>query len=311
MFILPKGVLDRVDAICRNFLWEGSTEYSKAPRIAWTNVCVPKKEGGLGLKQSVVWNASLVGKLVWWIVAKQDTLWVQWIHHVYLKGQSFLSYSPHSDTSWYWKKICKVKEMLIDCFEDTVWKIWPEGFTVKSCYNWLRNKHEDVWWCKTIWSNLGAPKHAFVAWLITTNALMLKSKLFQLHIAPDNLCCICQLQEENHVHLFHHCVYSAQILQGVGQWLHSDLTQSDFLMKVTRSRWGRLRKSICCAAVFHCWYAVWLQRNQARIHHCIVLPAVVIAQVQQALRIRYCLYKSCIVSSKDRAWLIRVQLESH
>ncbi|XP_074266028.1 uncharacterized protein LOC141588487 [Silene latifolia] len=201
--------------------------------------------------------------------------------------------------------------MLQDCFEDTIWKIRPEGYTVKNCYNWLRNKHEDVWWCKAIWSNMGAPKHSFIAWLITNNALMLKSRLFQLHIAADNICCICQLQEENHTHLFHKCVYSSQILQGVGQWLCSDLTQSYMLLKIARSRWGRHRKSICSAAVFNCWYAVWLQRNQARLNRCIVVPAVVIAQVQQAIRSRYCLYKSYKMSSKDRAWLIRVHLESN
>ncbi|XP_074305388.1 uncharacterized protein LOC141640516 [Silene latifolia] len=156
MFILPKGVLDRVDAICRNFLWEGSTEYTKAPRVAWTN-----------------------------------------------------------------------------------------------------------------------------------------------------------LHEENHTHLFHKCVYSSQILQGVGQWLCSNLTQSDVLLKIARSRWGRHRKSIGSAAAFNCWYAVWLQRNQARLNQCIVVPAVVIAQVQQAIRSHYCLYKSCKMSSKDRAWLIRVYLESN
>ncbi|XP_074300630.1 uncharacterized protein LOC141631922 [Silene latifolia] len=76
IFVLPKGVLSRVDAIYRNFLWEGHAEYNSVPRVAWHKVCVPKIEGGLGLKDSHVWNVATIGKLVWWLVVKPDKLWV-------------------------------------------------------------------------------------------------------------------------------------------------------------------------------------------------------------------------------------------
>ncbi|XP_074283083.1 uncharacterized protein LOC141607633 [Silene latifolia] len=130
MFVLPKGVLDRFDSICRTFLWEGSTEYSKAPRVAWAKDCVLKKEGGLGPIHCVNCNAALIGKLVWCIVVKQDKLWVQWVHHVYLKGSPWLSYMPPPNTSWYWRKICKIKDLIQDGFADNSWSVRPAGYSV-------------------------------------------------------------------------------------------------------------------------------------------------------------------------------------
>lgn len=49
IFILPSGVLVRVQARCRNFLWAGGAEYVKAPLINWKKTCQSKKAGDLGL----------------------------------------------------------------------------------------------------------------------------------------------------------------------------------------------------------------------------------------------------------------------
>ncbi|XP_074265758.1 uncharacterized protein LOC141588201 [Silene latifolia] len=43
---------------------EGSTVHTKSSLIAWSKVCVPKKEGGLGLKQSQKWNIALIAWLI-------------------------------------------------------------------------------------------------------------------------------------------------------------------------------------------------------------------------------------------------------
>ncbi|KAK9689536.1 hypothetical protein RND81_09G065600 [Saponaria officinalis] len=35
IFIIPKTILKRIDDICRNFLWKGTSHYMNAPLIAW------------------------------------------------------------------------------------------------------------------------------------------------------------------------------------------------------------------------------------------------------------------------------------
>ncbi|XP_074313956.1 uncharacterized protein LOC141649156 [Silene latifolia] len=59
IFLIPKGVLRKIDSICRNYLWDGSCIYVRTPLVNWDQVCSPKKEGGLGLKNSFTWNTFL------------------------------------------------------------------------------------------------------------------------------------------------------------------------------------------------------------------------------------------------------------
>lgn len=43
---------------------------SKPPLVAWSWVCLPKKNGGLGVHDCIAWNIAAVGKYVWQIAKK-------------------------------------------------------------------------------------------------------------------------------------------------------------------------------------------------------------------------------------------------
>ena len=49
IFPLSQSVLDRINASCCNFLWGKADIGKNKSLIAWSVVCSPKKEGGLGL----------------------------------------------------------------------------------------------------------------------------------------------------------------------------------------------------------------------------------------------------------------------
>ncbi|XP_074303025.1 uncharacterized protein LOC141637446 [Silene latifolia] len=110
MFIIPKSVIKRIERSCRNFLWDGSSEYHRVPLVAWEKVTLPKDEGGLGIKKADIWNVAAVAKLVNWIYSKSDRLWIRWINQIYIKNLDGLDYNPPTDATWSWKCICKVKE---------------------------------------------------------------------------------------------------------------------------------------------------------------------------------------------------------
>ncbi|XP_074288741.1 uncharacterized protein LOC141613898 [Silene latifolia] len=38
IFIIPKAVLAKIEAICRNFLWDGGSEYTGSPTVAWDKI---------------------------------------------------------------------------------------------------------------------------------------------------------------------------------------------------------------------------------------------------------------------------------
>ncbi|XP_074299794.1 uncharacterized protein LOC141630962 [Silene latifolia] len=211
IFVLPKGVLSRVDAICRNFLWEGHVEYNSVPRVAWHKVCVPKREGGLGLKDSHVWNVATID-------------------------------SPSSDASWHWKKIYKVRDLIKDGFVSNDWSIGNGEYTIKSCYNWIRQPRPEVPWFRSVWHSLVLPKHAFVAWLVSCNALLLKDKSVSISASSMIFLCVCHLQRETHTHLFQEYNFTQRLVQSVLDGLCSPLGQQDWIQNIARRRWSRLRK---------------------------------------------------------------------
>ncbi|VFQ83678.1 unnamed protein product [Cuscuta campestris] len=85
IFLLPNKVMKKIMALCRNFLWSSTPDYKKCPLISWDDVCLPKQEGGLGLKNLLLWNQACTMKLMWDVAKKKDSLWVKWVHGRYLK----------------------------------------------------------------------------------------------------------------------------------------------------------------------------------------------------------------------------------
>ncbi|VFQ73944.1 unnamed protein product [Cuscuta campestris] len=107
-FPIHKSVLDRITSLCRTFLWG-----SKFCKVAWEDICKPKDEGGLGLNQPIIWNQALLSKNLWNIASNKETLWVQWVHSVYLDGNDFWTWSPRKKDSHFFKKLTEIRDMLL------------------------------------------------------------------------------------------------------------------------------------------------------------------------------------------------------
>lgn len=45
-----------IEAACHHFVWAGKWDKRSLSLVAWSDVCVPRNEGGLGIKQVKVWN---------------------------------------------------------------------------------------------------------------------------------------------------------------------------------------------------------------------------------------------------------------
>ncbi|WMV48384.1 hypothetical protein MTR67_041769, partial [Solanum verrucosum] len=50
-----------------------------------------------------------VGKLLWQIVVCKESLWVKWVHGVYIKTGNFWDHKAPADSSWYWRKLNSLK----------------------------------------------------------------------------------------------------------------------------------------------------------------------------------------------------------
>ena len=111
-FRLSRDCLTEIEKICSAFLWSGADMNSHKAKVAWDKVCMPKKEGGLGLRSLKDANNVCCLKLIWRIISQGNSLWVRWIKEYLLKNHSLWSVSGTTTKgSWIWRKLLKFREM--------------------------------------------------------------------------------------------------------------------------------------------------------------------------------------------------------
>ena len=100
VFLLPSRVIDDIEQVMRGFLWcQGDMKKGKA-KVAWNIVCLPKHEGGLGVKNLESFNIALMTKNLWNIIMRKDSLWVRWVYSYKLQGWNFWNVPPRSGMAW-------------------------------------------------------------------------------------------------------------------------------------------------------------------------------------------------------------------
>lgn len=109
IFPIPAMVIDFIESICRTFLWG-----SKVARVSWRQVCLPKEEGGLGLRDLRTWNKELLAKNLWNIHTRKDALWVKWVNEFFLRGCPTREWSPNQDVPPIFKNLIRIRYEMID-----------------------------------------------------------------------------------------------------------------------------------------------------------------------------------------------------
>ncbi|XP_074305322.1 uncharacterized protein LOC141640417 [Silene latifolia] len=257
IFLIPSGIMNNIDRICRNFLWSGKDSYLRAPVVAWDQCCKPKAEGGLGIKNSKMWNKALLGKYVWWVANKKDHLWVRWINHVYLRGRHWTNYSPPSDCSWSWKKIAHIMMMFRPAYIEDQWLGNSAAYTIKAGYDWIRNPGDSVSWWKICWNALNVPKSSFIFCAVMLRRLLTRDRLARMGGPTSMECYLCQGADESHGHLYYECDFSRKC---------TDLLQQKLTVSLNPRE---------------------LARNKARVMLIVTHPKVIVQQTIQAVTTRF------------------------
>ncbi|GJT29450.1 RNA-directed DNA polymerase, eukaryota, reverse transcriptase zinc-binding domain protein [Tanacetum coccineum] len=282
VFQIPKTVVKEIESLFKGFLWcNGELTRGKA-RVAWKDVCLPKEQGGLGLKplELSVWDAQ-----------------------------------SYDTDSWCWKTILSLRKLveshvrfkigngrniykLSDIVDDKGWK-WPEEWIGK--YNFLKNKQvpklaanpdhlmwvnghgnmvkfntNQVWavvrntgaivqWDKLVWFSQCILRHTFILWLAIKGKLITQDKLIKWYPQKVVSCPFCSRIPDSHEHLFFQCQMvsnlweivkrRARIKTNANRW--TDIIKDMTMIKNQNSIWCIIGK-LCLAATV---YVVWQERN--------------------------------------------------
>ena len=83
MFIIPKLTCYKIEQIFNWFLWSGKEGNARRAKVEWESLCLPKEEGGLGLRRVKDWNDATIMKHIW------NLFFFFWIiKNLFPKGQS-------------------------------------------------------------------------------------------------------------------------------------------------------------------------------------------------------------------------------
>lgn len=109
---LPKAYIKEINSLCSAFLWSGPALSTHKAKIAWVDVCKPKNEGGLVLKNLLDANNVSCLKLIWRIISSKNSLWVRWIWRYLVRKGSYWNVNDRSSLgSWMWKKLLKLRPL--------------------------------------------------------------------------------------------------------------------------------------------------------------------------------------------------------
>ncbi|XP_074291720.1 uncharacterized protein LOC141618508 [Silene latifolia] len=267
IFVLPVSILNKVEALCRSFLWQA--------------------EGGLGIKDLRRWNTAALGKYIWWLAQKQDRLWVKWIHAVYMKNGDWHSYTPKVGASWAWRKLYGIKEKLKSGYVEEWWLSLENCYSVQQGYQWLGVQVTKVDWVPFVWNNISLPKYCFLGWLVVHGRLLTKDRLKKMQICADIGCVLCGREDESHKHIFFECVYSKICLGLLNQLLNVSIPTSEFIQWWLKKRFkSLLRKKLVAAGMQALLYRIWEQRNKCRMEERLARPEVLIWAVKSDILIR-------------------------
>ncbi|KAK1326416.1 hypothetical protein QJS10_CPA01g01883 [Acorus calamus] len=108
----------------------GDGTIPKQHAVKWANICIPKKEGGLGLKSLQDWNDAAMGVRFWEIASNHCSLWASWMRKKYLQKNNIWTIMPSSSSSSSWKSILKARNWIRQSTKYVVFT----GETINLCW---------------------------------------------------------------------------------------------------------------------------------------------------------------------------------
>ncbi|XP_052177540.1 uncharacterized protein LOC127791595 [Diospyros lotus] len=235
---IPSAVIVRIVRLCRVFLWN-----SKHPLVPWKDVCLPKKEGGLGFKDIKMWNLALLARTLWDIHQK-ESLWVQRDDSPLLK-----------QLRWIRDKI--LLEAGSNDAAISRLSCWTNNgrFSISSAYNYFRDKGPLRVWASNAWHPSVVPKHAFALWLAAKSRLLTRDRLLYLDI--NRSCVLCGTAVETNSHLFFQCPFNSSVWGIIREWLGISRLMSTIPSALKwlkkKAREAKVKRIALACTVYYLW----------------------------------------------------------
>lgn len=96
-FLFPKAFYKDLQRILCCFLWGDNESSRHIHWLSWGNICLPKKEGGLGFRSLYEFNLALLAKQGWRLIQNPSSLASRLLKAKYFQHNTF--WTAHLGTS--------------------------------------------------------------------------------------------------------------------------------------------------------------------------------------------------------------------
>jgi len=100
-------VCKSIISIQRRFLWGWGREKRPMAWVSWKNICKPKEEGGLGIRDMRKFNVALLAKCRWRCISDKKGRWEECLDSKYDQEHNVVQI-PLKLQSWWWRDLRKV-----------------------------------------------------------------------------------------------------------------------------------------------------------------------------------------------------------
>jgi len=100
---LLKTLCDEIEKIQRGFLWGDTDQIRKPHLINWEVCCLPKGDGGLGIRNQKQMNEAFLMKILWNMINKPDDLWCKVLYSKYGRNKDLrvaITSQPYDSPLW-------------------------------------------------------------------------------------------------------------------------------------------------------------------------------------------------------------------
>ncbi|XP_059455969.1 uncharacterized protein LOC132186126 [Corylus avellana] len=255
IFILSKKIIRAIEQKFNRFLWNGNEEGVAKAKVSWSDLCFPKREGGVLIEQygfRVVYDAqSNIKAKLSSVIYNEDWFWRPARSEALVDIQARLS------------------EVCLGQFDKPVWTVSKKG-VYDSAETWeaLKKKNVEVVWWKLVWFPLAIPKQAFILWLAMKDRLLTGERSLKWGYKGVVQCCFCHSQLETRDHIFFECSFSSRVWKYCMIRCRVDMPPMiwDELVQLGCNKWGKnsLKCLICQLVLGSVVYNLWHTRNELR-----------------------------------------------
>ncbi|KAL1827804.1 hypothetical protein ACET3Z_006216 [Daucus carota] len=112
LFLIPSTMCEEIERKMNAFLWGNGANSKGVKWISWSKMCMPKKCGGLGLRELRKFNLSMLAKQGWRLLKGSNPLASAIMKAKYYPNSSFLDAEVGTNPSYVWRSILASIEVI-------------------------------------------------------------------------------------------------------------------------------------------------------------------------------------------------------